>query len=122
MTIITTCDNCQGRGVCTEAQTIASRERIHTAELATLQSGLEAEIAELRTHSNQSRDHARILEDQVKRLVDEKVTLQRSLDLATRQMLGWATEQIQQARSYRQDAKLWPLVTAELTDDERRLL
>ncbi len=122
MTIVTTCDNCEGRGVCTEEQTIAAREAIHTATLATLESRLEGEIVRLGTHLKQSRHHPRALEDQVRRLVDEKVTMQRSLDLATRQMLTWAEEQIQQARSYRQDAKLWPLVTTELTEDERRLV
>jgi hypothetical protein len=122
MTIITTCDNCGGRGVCTEEQTIASREAMQTAELARLESRLERESVQLGTLLTRSRDHARTLENQVRRLVDETVIMQRALDLATRQMLVWAEQHIQQARTYRQDAKLWPLVTAELTDDERRLL
>jgi hypothetical protein len=122
MTIVTTCDNCGGRGVCTEAQTIAAREALYAAEFAKLQSHLEGEIARLGGFLERSRDHARILEGQVRRLVDEKVIMQRALDLATRRMLVWAEEQIQQVRSYRQDAQLWPLVTAELTHDERRLV
>jgi len=74
-----TCDNCGGSGACAPEETIAARERVHQAELAELEARRCREIVELRQALEQSRDHARVLEGQVSRLVEETMIQRRQL-------------------------------------------